>query len=113
MKKAITRSAMPSLPSFLLQALFGYQSKERRTNGANRGKSMTIRALVVLACLVPCYAAMSPAAGEEVKFDVNDVSYLWPAPKTKEDVAALLSADDKLSDDASPIWPKTAFDTVI
>jgi hypothetical protein len=56
---------------------------------------------------------VATAQGEDVQFDVNDVSYLWPAPKTKEDVASLISADELIEDGSSPIWPKDVFGAVI
>lgn len=56
---------------------------------------------------------MRRSFGEGLRFDVNDVSYLWPVPTTKEDVAKLISVDEKLADGLSPIWPKELFDAVI
>jgi hypothetical protein len=53
------------------------------------------------------------AGGQDIRFDVNDVSYLWPAPQTSADVAALISADDVLIDGKTSIWPRAAFDTII
>src|ERR1700735_5290370 len=35
--------------------------------------------------------------------DVNDISFLWPVPKTKEDADALISLADSASD--GPIMP--------
>ena len=51
--------------------------------------------------------------GQEVKFDVNDVSYLWPVATTQADVDALISSDDKLADGVSLVWPQGAFDAVV
>jgi len=56
--------------------------------------------------------AISWCAAAEVRFDVNDVSFLWPVAKTKEDVAALISVDDKLSDGQN-IWPIALFNQVM
>jgi hypothetical protein len=53
------------------------------------------------------------AQGQNIRFDVNDVSYLWPVPKTTEDVARLISSDEMIADGSSPIWPKDAFDAIL
>lgn len=50
---------------------------------------------------------------QDGRFDVNDVSYLWPVPKTPAEVSALISADDVLIDGKTQIWPRAAFDTII
>ena len=44
--------------------------------------------------------------------DVNDISYLWPVPTTPQDVANLISLDEKRPD-GSPILSKEAFDALI
>ena len=79
-----------------------------------------LRSFVVgLACAVwlvgasPTDLSCRVVAGQEVKFDVNDVSYLWPVATTQADVDALISSDDKLADGVSRIWPQAAFDAVI
>ena len=46
--------------------------------------------------------------------DVNDVSFLWPVPKSADDAKTLISADDLLADGgAGPVWRKDFFDRVI
>lgn len=50
---------------------------------------------------------------QDVVFDVNDVSFLWPVPNTPDDVRRLLAADDLLADGKSPLWPRRAFDDLI
>ncbi|MEM9092386.1 MAG: hypothetical protein AAGC93_27100 [Cyanobacteria bacterium P01_F01_bin.53] len=47
------------------------------------------------------------------KFDVNDISFLWPVPKSTREMDALLTADERTADGSSQIWPKEVFDTVI
>ena len=42
------------------------------------------------------------------RFDVADVSYLWPAPETEADVASLISADSAAIGKAG-LWPEAAF----
>jgi hypothetical protein len=53
------------------------------------------------------------ASRQEVRFDVNDVSYLWPVATTQAEVEALVSSDDTLVDGVSRIWPQGAFDAVM
>src|SRR5438270_13745245 len=48
------------------------------------------------------------ADGVPEPIDVNDISFLWPAPKTVKDANALISVDDLLADGKSPILPKDA-----
>jgi hypothetical protein len=56
---------------------------------------------------------LKSAIAEDAKFDVNDVSFLWPIPKGQADVQRLISADENLADGAGSIWPADTFDTVI
>jgi len=51
--------------------------------------------------------------GDEPRFDVNDISYLWPIPTTKEDVSALISVDETTANGVTQIWPQKVFETVI
>jgi hypothetical protein len=72
--------------------------------------------VMVLACLTAVLGfgeAMPVSYGDQPRFDVNDISYLWPVPATKEDVARLISVDEQLADGTSQIWPKAAFEKVI
>ena len=57
--------------------------------------------------------SISRSLGDEPRFDVNDISYLWPVPTTKEELAGLISTDQTLADGVSQIWPKKVFDSVI
>ena len=52
---------------------------------------------------------MAVPADEKPRFDVSDVSYLWPVPNTQADVDALISAD--IADAASKValWDEAAF----
>ncbi len=49
------------------------------------------------------------AQDSKARFDVSDISYLWPVPKTPAEVAALISADTASNDTKNPIWDDTAF----
>ena len=51
--------------------------------------------------------------GQEQRLDVNDVSFLWPPPKDRDEMEALISASDKLDDADETIWPLQAFQNVI
>ena len=69
---------------------------------------------VVLPAL--CWLALATgtaADAKPVRFDVNDVSFLWPAPKTKEDAARLISVEEKLEDGESPILSQEALDSLL
>src|SRR5581483_9962665 len=59
--------------------------------------------------LIPAAAAEEP----EVRFDVNDISFLWPVPKTKADVDRLISVDEKLADGDNSFLSQAAFDALI
>ena len=60
---------------------------------------------------VPIFSVSAQVA----RFDVNDVSFLYPIPKTSDDVDALISMDDKtgLGNAADGIWPEDLFKQVI
>jgi hypothetical protein len=65
-----------------------------------------------LALAVVTVLTSPQASGAEPKFDVNDVSYLWPVPSTTEDVDRLISADLAVADGGT-LWPEKAFETVL
>lgn len=44
--------------------------------------------------------------------NLNDVSFLWPLPKTSEDHGKLISVDEKAAD-GTLFWPQSDFDRVI
>ena len=48
-------------------------------------------------------------ADDKPRFDVTDISYLWPVPKTQADVDALVSADTADAARNVAIWDETAF----
>ena len=74
-------------------------------------------AILLTAVIIVAYSstALEPSvcADERPRFDVSDVSYLWPVPKTQADVDALISADT--SDDAAKValWDETAFNRML
>jgi hypothetical protein len=51
------------------------------------------------------------STAETEQLDVNDISFLWPVPKTKEDADALISLADAASD--GPIMPPAIFKALI
>jgi hypothetical protein len=66
-----------------------------------------------LACLCVASLPTRTSADTNVALDVNDLSILWPVPKTPDDVANLLSIDGSLADGIGPILPRTVFDKVL
>jgi hypothetical protein len=71
------------------------------------------RALLLLAVMGPISMWSHDVYGQNTRFDVNDISFLWPVPDKENDVAALLSADTKPPDTNKAIWPKEIFDVVM
>ena len=53
------------------------------------------------------------SSSENVKFDVNDISFLWPVPTNAREANELIASDEKTANGKSQIWPKSAFDTFI
>ncbi|HEY2159012.1 MAG TPA: di-heme-cytochrome C peroxidase [Isosphaeraceae bacterium] len=48
----------------------------------------------------------------QTRFDVNDLSFLWPAPETEADVLSLISADSA-ADGKAGLWPEAAFNRIL
>lgn len=72
------------------------------------------RVLITSAVVAAAMALQSGLlAKQEQPFDVNDVSYLWPAPTSSSDVADLISGDDLIGGAKSHLWPKVVFNTVM
>ncbi|MDE3228464.1 MAG: hypothetical protein KGO05_01185, partial [Chloroflexota bacterium] len=69
-------------------------------------------ALLGLVCICTLAVETRPVSADP-RFDVNDVSFLWPPPANKDDVALLLSADEKSGDATSQLWPADVFDAVM
>lgn len=57
------------------------------------------------------YASDGNAVGK--RLDVNDVSILWPAPKTADDAKKLIAVDEKLADGINTIWPEVILQKVL
>jgi hypothetical protein len=71
-------------------------------------------AIIALLVMASAFSPTARPQNPPTRFDVNDVSFLWPVPKTKADMDALISMDDTLSDDGkSTIWPEDLFKEVI
>ncbi|MEM9540271.1 MAG: C-type lectin domain-containing protein [Cyanobacteria bacterium P01_E01_bin.42] len=60
-------------------------------------------------------APISPVtpSASNLKFDVNDMSFLWPPPQTQFDANRLISLDERAADGFSQFWPLQSFNTVI
>lgn len=52
------------------------------------------------------------AQGADAKFDVNDISFLWPAPTAAADVQKLIAATET-GDDGAALWPGNLFQQVL
>jgi hypothetical protein len=70
-------------------------------------------AILSVSLLASCSTPVQPftPAAETVPLDVNDISFLWPVPKTKADADALISLADAASD--GPIVPPAIFKALI
>ncbi|QDU36008.1 hypothetical protein Mal4_02910 [Maioricimonas rarisocia] len=53
------------------------------------------------------------AAQEDVKLDVCDVAFLWPAPSTRDETEELLCIGDVLTRDGKPLVPQRTFDEIL
>ena len=65
--------------------------------------------IVTAACAILFSAATLFSADK--KLDVNDISMLWPVPKTQADVDRLISADERTAE--STVWPQQLFREVL
>jgi hypothetical protein len=72
-------------------------------------KYMPTSAVLLLASILALTSLSRLRADEPL--DVNDISFLWPVPKTTDDVSKLIAADVEV--DGGPLWPKSAFDAVL
>ncbi len=63
-----------------------------------------ISATVLVSCILTASLSVSDprsATGADAKFDVNDISFLWPAPKSAADVQKLINITETGSDGAA------------
>jgi len=68
--------------------------------------------MLLTACLIATAGQRAEGFQAEL-LDPMDISWLWPAPRQPQDVAALISGSDLLSDQVTTIWPQQAFQDVI
>src|SRR5690606_1123591 len=64
------------------------------------------------ASMIAVAQLQSGFAQERPKLNVNDISFLWPVPRTPEEAAKLIAADEKLSGNAE-IWTTAVFKKVL
>jgi hypothetical protein len=78
-------------------------------------KALAAAVVLILSTTCGCLSQLpAPVAdGKDIRFDVNDVSFLWPAPKTTQDVSTLISVDEKLDDGMSSILSQKAFEGLL
>lgn len=77
-----------------------------------RVEHLTAFILVIIGCIIGLISPISPVYADSLDFDVNDVSFLWPVPRSEQDVTHLISAAE-INIKGGQIWPQSAFDTVI
>lgn len=70
-------------------------------------------ALQITALMLFSMSLRALAYQEVRKLDVNDVSWLWPAPAGADDVGLLISMEALTGADGAPVWSKQAFDSLI
>ena len=76
-------------------------------------RSLSIVGAAVAAWLGVGVGTRAIAVGPQpAPFDVADISYLWPVPKSAADVAALIPSDMPTAD-GGPLLAKAAFDSIL
>lgn len=98
---------LAALSRVILDRAHGFILHSLRT--MNFGQIVTV-VLIASLCVI---TAPIVASADETKFDVNDVSFLWPVPKNQADVDRLISADEKVVGGSGAVWPSDVFTTVI
>jgi hypothetical protein len=68
---------------------------------------MSKRSLLLIICAV--LGLCSFADAELIKLDSNDVTWLWPVPRTADDVDRLINMDELRTSDGNPVWTDQAF----
>ncbi|MFG0296815.1 MAG: hypothetical protein ACF8PG_12990 [Maioricimonas sp. JB045] len=69
--------------------------------------------LLLTAGALICPSGTNCAAQEDVRLDVCDVAFLWPAPNTRNDAEKLISIGELLTRDDKPIVPQATFDEIL
>lgn len=74
-----------------------------------KNSSEFILSLTALSLLATTLSLMPTSANAQnaTTLDVNDISFLWPVPKTKTDAETLISLADEAAD--GPIMPLAVF----
>src|SRR5436190_1162699 len=74
-----------------------------------RRTSVMVMSAVIVVGSAATVGSWAAAADEKPRFDVSDISYLWPVPQTQADVDALISADTADAATKVALWDETAF----
>ena len=69
--------------------------------------------LFLLSLVIVPDIAIAATTTNNIGFDANDISILWPVPTQRSEVNELISADDRTANGNDKIWPAFVFDTVI
>lgn len=65
-------------------------------------------------CLTICWLALfSSTSYAQEKLDLNDVSWLWPVPKTDGDLSRIIALDDLKSADGQDVWGDSQFQDLL
>ncbi|HEV7279533.1 MAG TPA: hypothetical protein VGN57_04905 [Pirellulaceae bacterium] len=80
----------------------------------HRLRNVVVLAVATGAVSVPWLREPHARADDPAKpsLEINDISFLFPAPRTQEDVAALISSEEAFGQ-GTALWPKEAFDRII
>ena len=49
----------------------------------------------------------------QIKLDLNDVSWLWPAPASNSDLSRIVSVGDLKSSDGEDVWADSQFQDLL
>ncbi|MDX1964966.1 MAG: hypothetical protein SFX18_17595 [Pirellulales bacterium] len=69
--------------------------------------------LAFIAAMASVAIAVDGANSSPTRLDVNDISILWPVPKSSDDLNKLIALDEKLADGISTICPENAFQQLV
>ena len=78
-----------------------------------RRQALMFTTAVIVVGAVATGGSLAVPADEKPRFDVSDVSYLWPAPNTQADVDALISADTADGATNVALWDEAAFNRML
>jgi hypothetical protein len=78
-----------------------------------RRQALVFLTAVIVVGLAATGGSFALPADEKPRFDVTDISYLWPAPSTQADVDALISTDTADPATNVALWDEAAFNRML